>query len=242
MITPSIILKKTFAPEEINIIKKSETNRSIDKNLEQKAKMAWKEILKESNENLWDGTCYRLDNIEEVKNGSLNFEISTIKYSLVIGYKEISKENKLATEQYSNHISTGGLIKTSDDIYIFGNKNEDLKNPQISLIGGGLQEDELEVNSGMDIQRNLFKEIKEEINLSEQDVLRSKIIGILMSGSSGIIIVFETILKISSQLVLEKFKKRCDEEIKSLVFIPQNRLKDFIAEQKDYGSLISDLL
>lgn len=242
MITPSLVLKKTFNPEEITIVKKNKTNRLIDKSLEQKAKIAWEKIFQESNEEFWDGTCYRLDNIEEVKKGSLNFEISTIKYSLVIGYKEISKENKLAPEQYSNHISTGGLIKTTDDIYIFGNKSEDLKNPQISLIGGGLQEDELKVNSGRDIERNLFKEIKEEINLSKQDVLSNKIIGILMSGSSGIIIVFETTLNISSQQVLENFKKRSDKEIKSLVFIQQNKLKGFVAEQKDYGSLIQDLL
>lgn len=245
MVQTQIVQKKRFKAQDIIIIKNKDTTRSIDQGLENKAKNQWDEIVRKNKEEgtkIWDGIYYRLDNVSEVKNGSNEFQLSTIKYSLVKAYRGISELHDLKEDQYTYHINTGGLIKTTDNFYVFGNKSIDLNNPIIDFIGGGLQEDELIVQTGNDIERNVFKEIKEEINLEIEDIKESEIIGILLAKSMAIIIIFEVNLKLTKEEAQIKFDERADDEIKSLVFVPEKDIKDFFSKQSDYRALVAELL
>lgn len=245
MVQTQIILKKRFKAQDINIVRNMNTTRKIDQNLESIAKDQWEEIVKKSEQEgtkIWDGTYYRLDNVPEIKNGSNEFKLSTIKYSLVKAYRGLSEQNNLTEDQYTYHINTGGLIKTTDNFYVFGNKNSDLNNPIVDFIGGGLQEDELIVETGNDIERNVFKEIKEEINLEIEDINESKIIGILLAKSMAIIIIFEVNLKLTKEEVQDKFNEREEDEIKSLVFIPEKDIREFLNNQSDYRALVGELI
>jgi hypothetical protein len=245
MVQTQVILKKAFKAQDINIKRNKISSRKIDPVLENKAKSQWEEIVKKSEQEgtkIWDGTYYRLDNVSEIKNGSNEFKLSTIKYSLVKAYRGLSEENNLTEDQYTYHINTGGLIKTTDNFYIFGNKGSDFNNPIIDFIGGGLQEDELIVETGNDIERNVFKEIKEEVNLEIEEIKESEIIGILLAKSMAIIIIFEVDLKLTKEEVQIKFDERVEDEIKSLVFVPEKDIKDFFSKQSDYRALVGELL
>jgi hypothetical protein len=58
----------------------------------------------------------------------------------------------------------------------------------------------------------------------------------------AIIIIFEVDLKLTKEEVQIKFDERVEDEIKSLVFVPEKDIKDFFSKQSDYRALVGELL
>jgi hypothetical protein len=187
----------------------------------------------------WDGTFYRMENIQDLISGSKELKFSTMKYSEVRALKD---DPTLSKKFRANNISTSSLIKTSDNYFIFGVRNiNSMSKSKVDLIGGGLQESELVVNTFSDVFKNEFKEIKEETGLTEKDILSMQGIGILQSGRSNVLFVFFTKLKKSKDEVEKIFSKNNDDEMDGLEFIEESLLKKYLNNIGDYRPLTGEL-
>jgi hypothetical protein len=245
MITPKVILKNNLDINTFKIVHQKTSNRVIDPLLENKATTIWKNLLKEYQAkglHIWDGNYYRLDNPEEVAKGDTKLILSTIHFSTLQAYKVISEEVNLKESQYSNFISTGGLIKTSDNFYIFGKRGKTIHSSNVDIIGGGLLESENIVNTGKDIENNLYKEMHEEINILESDVNQCNFIGILHNSSMNILFIFRVDLKLSRSEMIDRFNNRSDDEMSELLFIEEKNIKDFLFSLPSYRPLILELI
>lgn len=242
MINSSIIVKTREDLSGFTIIHKPESNRKIDPKLEQISKEIWQNLLTEYNSkniNVFDGTYYRLDNLDEVRQGSKVLKLSTIKYSTIKSYGVISQDTVLTEDMHTNHISTASLIKTTDNFYVFGQRNIVNKS---DFIGGGLLESENIINTGLDIENNQFKEMKEETNIDPTDCQQQNLIGVLLSKYMNVLFIFQTFLSISSTELKIKFKDRIDQEMADLLFVPEKDLESFLKSQDSYRPLVWDLI
>jgi hypothetical protein len=87
----------------------------------------------------WDGTYYRIENIQDISSGSKEIYLSTIKFSEVIGLQDNTNLSQKPTRLLANNIETGSLILTTDGFFIFGVRNSNSTSiSKIDLIGGGL--------------------------------------------------------------------------------------------------------
>ena len=202
----------------------------------------WQEFLqkaKSKGAKQWDGTFYRIENIQNIISGSKELIFSTIKYSQARGIKD---DPNILTKFQTNDISTTSLIRTIDGYFIFGVRNSNsMSKSRIDLIGGGLQESELVVNSFSDIFKNELKEIQEEIGLKEKEITNIDGIGIIQSKLSNVLFVFFTQLNKSRSEVLDIFIKNDDDEMVGLDFIEEKYLKIYLKDKRDYRPLTGEL-
>jgi 8-oxo-dGTP pyrophosphatase MutT (NUDIX family) len=211
---------------------------------DERVKEAWNLKLTEAQEKdmvIWDGTYYRVTNITELENtsDSIVLRLGTVPYRY-IGTLSKLKEHYLASGFPSlNHLSTAAIIHTNDDYYMFGKRTND---GTIDLIGGGVQKDEVEVTSGSDLTKNLYKEIEEESGIKKSDIKEMNGIGILFSITSNTLIIGHIEVNLSKQEVEEVFKHRGDNEMAEPVFVPKDKLAEFLWGMKSYRALIPSLM
>ncbi len=159
----------------------------------------------------------------------LDFKLSTIKYSTLRGLSTLAKDNPYIYDSCPTfHCSTVALIKTADNFYVFGSRNANTIHTQpMDFIGGGLQFDELEVNNGEDIEKNVVKELYEEINVCQSDILHIEGIGIILSTSTNISFIFKVDLRLNKDSLKDKFLERKDDEMSELIFIKEENLEEY---------------
>lgn len=245
MIKSEIILKRKFNANDLQVEIMQTSNRVIAEELEMRARQAWGEIIEDAKAKgveLWDGEPYRLDNLAEIREGNLNLKLSTIKFSTMAGYIALTRQIEITEAQYTNHISTAGLIKTRDGLYVFGIRGNTYHNSKVDFIGGGLNRSEIIVKSGEDIATNLIREMKEEANIEEQDIALMEGLGILLSDRMNVLIMFEVELKINQDELQNIFRDRLDHEMAELVFVKEEELERFLKDLTSYRPLVWDLL
>ena len=190
----------------------------------------------------WDGTYYRMENIQDITSGSRKLELSTIKFSQVIGLQDNTHLFQKPTRLLANNIETGSLILTTDGYFIFGVRNSNSTSIcKIDLIGGGLQENEIIVNNFSDFFKNEIKEIREETGLRNNDITNIQGIGIVQSCYSNVLFIFLTKLNKSKSRVKEIFHDREDDEMVELEFVEGKLLKQYLMDKKDYRPLTAEL-
>jgi predicted NUDIX family phosphoesterase len=138
-----------------------------------------------------------------------------------------------------HHLSTIALIRTLDGHYLFGRRS---RNGEVDLIGGGVQCDELAVTCGADLERNLFKEIHEEVGIREDDIEQLAGIGILLSGTSNVLIVAHANLALTRAEAAARFAMRTDNEMSEPVFVRECELCPMLRAMSDYRRLIPELI
>ncbi len=95
------------------------------------------------------------------------------------------------------------LVKTSDDIYVFSKRKDNLlnRNTRYACFGGVLQPTECSMSSFEDIYNHMKQELIEEIGLHAIDITVGTYIGMIDSREHNIGIVFAIDLSISAQTV-----------------------------------------
>lgn len=237
-LNPRILSNKSFNKDTYTIV---HTKSSLNLNDIEKEKIEnnWKQFIQESETKQWNGTYYRMENIQDILPGLKQLSISTIKYSEVRSLKD---DEELSKRYSANNIGTASLIKTIDNYFIFGIRNiNSSSRSKKDLIGGGLQESELVVNTFSDVFRNEIKEIEEEIGLKEKDIKDIQGIGILQSGYSNVLFIFHTQLNIAKEEVQEIFNKNKDDEMVKLEYIKEEMLEEYLKDMSDYRPLITEL-
>lgn len=243
-VEPKILTSKFFDRNTFEI-KMIPSSLILSQELQHQVDSNWKNFVTESNKKgskLWDGIYYRLENIDAVKNDSQILSFSTIPYSVIRGLTFRRDLSKLKKQFRPNHIATAALIHTSDNYFVFGERNKKtLSNYSIDLIGGGLQPDELEIKICSDIFDNQLKEINEELGVENQHVISLNGIGIVLSSRYNVIFIFYAELNLTKNQIEKFFKENNDEEMEGIVFVKEEKLEEFLSDKGSYRPLVSKL-
>lgn len=193
-----------------------------------------------ANGRIWDGIYYRVTNVADMANSkSISLKLGTVPYRYVTtaySLKDSFTQHKLAP---LHHLSTAAMLRTRDDEYLFGKRS---LNGTIDLIGGGAQPDELVIRSGIDLERNVLREIHEEAGLQSFHIESVQGLGIVQSITTNVVLVFLVQINLSTAEAKEVFKGREDAEMADLVAVPENNLKLYLQGMPSYRPLIADLL
>lgn len=239
-----VIFKSNSPIDSFTIKYNVVTQRLIIPKLEEQAQAIGNELMeawKKRGLDVFDGIFYRLDNIDQLNSGSKIIEMSTINYSLTMGYKELAKIHKLDKRQYTLHISVGSMLKTTDQKYIFGIRGKTNHDTNVDLVGGCLLKSEKTINRGKDVENHILKEIKEETNIDQDDIAENKFLGMLIGDSMSIIFIFETKLKVNSKDCIKIFNNHHDKELSDLLFIDIEKVTDFLKNQPSYRKILHKL-
>lgn len=147
------------------ILKFKDREIKLPKDLKEKIEIFWKNAVKE-NPNLYNGKDYV---VEEVTETGEKIEMTVVKtdyahylYDERVGIQE---------ERYRCCSPWGGiLLLTSDNYFVIGEMNNTTSIPYcLQIYGGGI--DIADIKNGIiDINSNIKRELKEELNLNLDDI------------------------------------------------------------------------
>ena len=205
---------------------------------------AWKQKQQEAQQarfRIWDGFYYRVTNAEalEKHDGIIHFALGTISYRYLATYRQLDTQHASHALDPLYHLSTAALIRTSDNWYVFGRRS---RSGSVDLIGGGVQQDELEVTTGADLERNLVKEFREELGISHADLSVVLGLGIVLSSTSNVLVLAKADLKITRREVALAFSRREEDEMAEPVFVSHDEIGSFLKSLTDYRKLIPSLI
>jgi 8-oxo-dGTP pyrophosphatase MutT (NUDIX family) len=187
---------------------------------------------------LWDGNYYRVVDPTELSGGA-RVRLGMIPYRYIATYRTLREQHMRYGLKALYHLSTVALVRTNDEFYVLGKR---ARNGMVDLLGGGVQPEELTVACGADLEENLYKEILEEAGLCRSDVEELTGIGVVVSGTSNVILMALVHLKIGCGEIEAQFSGRTEDEIAELIFVPEMELQRYLDGMTDYRKLISDLL
>jgi 8-oxo-dGTP pyrophosphatase MutT (NUDIX family) len=187
---------------------------------------------------LWDGNYYRVVDPTEISCGA-RVRLGIIPYRYIATYRTLHEKHMRYGLKALHHLSTAALVRTSDGFYVFGKR---ARNGVADLLGGGVQPEELTVACGADLEENLYKEILEEAGLRRSDVEELTGMGVVVSGTSNVILLALMHLRIGCGEMEARFSGRIEDEMAELVFVPEMELLTYLDEMTDYRKLISNLL
>jgi len=240
MLTPQILSKGVFPISRIVVeIHNDEWNATPEYNA--LVDVEWERLLQYSPNPIWDGKFYRVLNPATFDNGAGagRFLLGTINFRYIATYGALREIHAGIALQPLNHLSTLALIRTDDGFYVFGRR---AGIGTVDLIGGGVQQDEISVKSGTDIEQNLYKEIHEEVGISQSDIEALEAIGVVQSSTSNIIVAGYAHANLSKSDVIGKFEDRTENEMDEPVFVPAHDLRQFLTSMADYRALLPLLL
>lgn len=196
---------------------------------------------------IWDGDPYRVEHpeclLQVQPDEPIPLTIAPIKYRWIHAFGQLAKEFLADPRSHNNHFSVGGPIVTSDGWYVLGERSgKTTSTHPHDFIGGGINEDEIVVNTGEDVKRVHFDELLEEANIQAQDVLATHGLGIVQAQSTAILVFFLTELRITRAQLEAQFPHRTDPEMSDLVFIAQEEFVPYLTQLGEYHALVGELL
>jgi 8-oxo-dGTP pyrophosphatase MutT (NUDIX family) len=197
-------------------------------------------LAAERGDRLWDGTAYRVANAQVFSQAApITLQLGTIAYRYAATYRRLEEEHRSLGLEPLNHISIAALLRTSDDIYLFGRRRV---RGNVDLIGGGVQPGELAITCGTDIASTLLKEIREETGIAPAQIGAVRGLGVVSSSTTNILIIAHADLLLTRDEALASFESREEDEMGSLECLPAAALRDYLRAMTDYRTLVADLL
>lgn len=249
MIEPKILAQFNLRLSDINV-STQKSNRKTNDEIEKRIKRKWNEILIDAKKNgklaYENEFTYRLNNFT-FDNNKLSIELGQTPFSVRYTLSKFEDIKSLQQEYWSKGVFIGGLVKTTDDYFVFGKKsNSNLsstnfnKIERIDPVGGALDQKIEEENNYLELI--LKNELKEELGIEDNNINEIRALGILLSRTSFVGIQCLTKLNLTRNEVYNRFKTQSDDEFKDLVFIENDEIHEFLLNLEDYRPLLSDLL
>lgn len=237
MYAAQILSKRSFAISDLPIEHLDSVWNSTPE-YDERVRAEWENVQHQTTTRVWDGTYYRVLDPDVFENGSGPIFLGTVAYRYIATFPVLSQEHSRLALNPLNHLSTVGLIRTADNLYVFGVRS---RNGAVDLIGGGVQSDEIEILRGADLEKNLYKEIREETGLDYDEFESLKGIGIVLSTTSNVLIISHAQLTLNSAEVTRKFQQRTEDEMERLIFVAGEDVREFLMQMTDYRKLLVHL-
>jgi 8-oxo-dGTP pyrophosphatase MutT (NUDIX family) len=243
MFTPRILRKGPFGLDDIGIEIADEAWRAPP-HYDERVADAWRALVRAADaegHRLWDGIHYRVANLEALGSGqgAPALRLGSVSFRYIATYRALHEAHLAAGLAPTHHLSIAALIRTRDGHYLFGKRK---RNGTIDFIGGGVQPSELAVSRGADLERTLFKEMEEEVGLHGGDFDGTTGLGIVMSGTSNVLIIAHAPARLAKDEVEAAFARREEDEMAEPVFVPEPDLPRYLRAMTDYRVLVADLL
>ena len=227
---PKILVHGKFTPEDL-VVTIGESNRKIDAVVESKLEKVWQEKVihaQETGKNLYNGQSYRLNTIVQ-KDKKLVLEFAVFDFKTRDGLIAIPEYFDLPEEYYRKGCFAVSSVRTSDNKYIMAELSGKSMNPNRFENIGGVMESNIPMVSGESVFRCLYTEFEEEISVRLEDIVECYLQTIFLADKTNVAFYFETILNISSDELLERFKNNTDPDIKSLCIYTREEYLDALA-------------
>lgn len=125
----------------------------------------WNSLIKE-NPNLFNGENHCVESLTEKKD-YIEMKVVKTNYATYLYSERIGLPNKTFK---IIHIWSGILLETKDEYYVIGEMDDTTSVPKcLQLPGGGTSDEDIKDNI-LDIDLNLKRELKEELNLDLDDI------------------------------------------------------------------------
>ena len=238
MKAPEILVIGKFKPDDL-VVSRSESNRKINPEFENKVDGIWEIKMnkaKEEGKICFNGTSYRLNSLK-IEGGKIILDFGTIEFKTVEGLKSIPEYFNLSEHYFIKQCFNSSSVKTSDDGYLMVRlSGKSMNTNSIDLIGG-MMEKPVEMNTGDGVFNSMYAELEEEGCIKKSDIKEIYLRAIYRGIKTGIGFYFEVILNIPSEELIERFKKENkDQDINSLdVFTKEDYLtllKNHTSENK----------
>ena len=232
---PKILIKGKFKPDDI-IVSISESTRKIDPFVESKLDAIWEKKLehaKETGKKCYNGLSYRLNSFGE-KNGKLILDFGILDFKTRDGLIAVPEYFELPEEYFRKGCFACSSVRTSDDKYLMVELSGKSMNPNNIEQVGGIMETDVLMKSGDSVFECLYKEYEEEIGVKNSDIGDCFLQTIYLADKTNIAFYFETILKISSQELLSRFRDNKDADIKLICSYTKEEYVDVL---KNHNSL-----
>jgi len=227
MIKPKLLWQGSISEKKIfvKVIDQLKSNRLIDPVMESKLQQDWIEEIRKAKERgsiLYDGRSYRLEDFKFLA-GELFIEVSTIMFSTRSPLKKRTELEELGEGYYSKGLSIGGFVETTDGSFVFAVKSDSVvSNTPRDIIGGVVEI--IDPISGEGLLNMNRIELKEEINVDKLMINMMKVIGLIRSSSTDIIICTHTKIGLSDSEVNSLFAKKINPELKEIEFVSSHNL------------------
>lgn len=173
------------------------------------------------NDYLFNGDAFLSENgIYQVKSDEIIFDVYQTEYMNY--YYNVKMENS------SRSIKASILIVTNDDYIVLGEYDTPQNKKMLNFIGGAydvadIDNDITEINTNRAIERLLF----EQLPLRYNDVERIEPLLLIEESTGEVVLVYETHLKTSKDLILKEYETMKMKEFDNLYFLALDQ-KDLI--------------
>lgn len=193
----------------------------------------------------WDGMYYTLENAADIAAGGIELHLGRTTYATLRGCKQLLADGAdVPAGAIVRAMGTAALVRTADGHWVFGRRGAmHGRAGEQTMIGGGLQPDEMEVYSGADIEYNMRKELYEEAGIATDDIAELRWLGIIQTGSSNMLFVFAAQLRCdAAELVERVFPQRTEEELAELQLVADDALEAHLRQLGSWQPLLLELL
>jgi hypothetical protein len=240
---PRILHKSPFRFQDIDL-EVTDVEWRPTARYESLANAAWENrVIEEAaaGREIWNGTYYRAMNLRDLDASQVPFglQLGTVQYRYIATFRSLNEDHTAEALEPLYHVATAALIETTDNQFIFGRRSRD---GVLDLVGGGLQKDEMVVARGADLERNIRKEMHEEIGISDNHIESTRGLGLVLSSTSNVLVLGAVKLLLSSTEAQTQFLSRTDNEMSEPIFVAGTELNEFLASMTDYRALIPGLL
>lgn len=236
---PQVLVHGKFTTKDL-IVSLTESTRKIDPIVEGKIDIIWEKMQEEAKlqgKLCYNGLSYRLNTLEQ-QDGKIILCFGILEYKVRDGLIKIPEYFALSEEYYRKGCFTCGSVKTSDNKYILVElSGKSMNQNKIELLGG-IMETTIPMESGHDIFISFLNELEEEAGITEDDSAELYLRDIYLTDNTNIGFYFESVLTVSSDDLLKRFKNNKDADIKSLAFFTR---EEYIDVLKNHTSVNKNL-
>ncbi|GAB4147036.1 MAG: hypothetical protein OHK0017_08280 [Patescibacteria group bacterium] len=244
MIKPQILLQQKFSIMNVEYLINPLSNRKINPALESKLLQAWNDIYAEAikaGKHIYNGKNYRLDDFQVNSEGVLTLQLSILEYSKQRPLQVLVDEVvEYGYDYLSKQIGIGGLILTSDGYFVLGKlSGKTMSVNQIDLIGGMLEVSDLE--DGSTLWHKNLEEIQQETGIKPNQITEGWFQGVILTAYGNIQLLTFAKTSLNKAEVQLQFEAEHDAELKSLIYVPEQDIDEYLIELGGYKPLVSQM-
>lgn len=246
MIEPRALVQGAFGPDDIIVTFSEQSNRLTNNTIDRQVDELWEQVrtaAEAKGKRIWNGITYRTNSVTQLSDGRVSVEFAPLDYKTRECVIQIPGYYELPETYWRKGAYTSSFVKTADNYYVFGElSGRSLNQNRVDVLGGIIDE-ELHVRSGNDLFTSLYKEIEEESAIPAQSIKTSFLNSIFLNHNTNVGFHFSVQLFDSKDVVEQRFRAQAaDEDVKGLVFIPEQEVFDFVAAISPSKRFLAELL